>query len=155
MTYSQYEQTRFIENVEEANSRLNELEVRCGKAASPFEVNLEAVNRRIWELEGGTTTTTAPAAEAKVEDLPALKARACWLMQCLGLDPKFQAECKTAAEYKVQIAKLEARLQKANAPKPVAKAPAPPLNSTVAFYKTGKARGLSKAMGAAAEKAGC
>lgn len=69
---------------------------------------------------------------------------------------QLQPECKTAADFKASISKMEARLKAAQttkAPAPVV-APAKPFNSTLAFYQTGKATGIHRAMGAAVERAG-
>ena len=142
----------YITHIDEANERVQALEDKLGLTKSEFIDNIDTANARITELESrtGKTTTTKAATGG---DLSALKTRHRVLCTQLGIEPKFQSECKTAAEYQIQIAKLEARLKGSNL---TGKAPAPvvvkPFNATIARFNTGKTTGLEKAVGAAASR---
>ena len=157
-TYAQYEQESFIETVDAANAKMNQLETKRGLRPSPFESNLTTANRRIHELENGAVTqpakSTAPVV-AKTQDLSALKARHLWLLNLLGLTAAYQTRCSTAAEYTAEIARLEARLSKSVAalPPEAPKKPEPftPQTAAVAYFTGGKATGLAKAIGAATQ----
>ena len=155
-TYAQYEAEEFINEIDTAMTKLNSLEARAGKPQSEFQSDINAINRRIYEMQYGSTAsnplTTSKGATGG--DLTALKARHRELCGYLGIEPRFQVECKTAAEYQTQITRLEARLKAGKVEgAPASAVPAKPFNATVAFYKSGKAKGLAKACGAAAERA--
>lgn len=162
-TYREYEATSFIENIDEANAKLNRLEAKRGLTRSEFESNIDRANQRIFELEYGASTpapvVSQPSQSSQSQDLQSLAKRRRELLNCLGLEERYFGQCKTADEYRADISKLEARIRneaqaRASAAAPKTEAPKhTPQSDAVAYFTTGKASGLARAIGAASHRA--
>ncbi|MEA3213316.1 MAG: hypothetical protein QOE70_6373 [Chthoniobacter sp.] len=159
-TYAQYENESFDPNIESANDKLNALEAKAGKSPSPFNANIEQVNRLIFDLENAapTTSISKPAVVASGANLITLRNRYHELINCLGLTVAYQAECKTEAEYNAAITRLEGRVKTLTGSTKVPEPPTPargytPKQAAVDFSTSPKASGLAKAIGAATRKA--
>lgn len=156
--YAEYERTRFIENIDEANAKLNELETKRGLPRSEFESNIDRANQRVYELEFGATTpppvVSQPSQPSQSQEIEALAKRRRELIACLGSEERFQGKCTTVEDYRADIQRLEGLFQERfqqtkTAPKEEPPKKHTPQTDAVAYFKSGKATGLAKAIGAA------
>ena len=144
--------SHYLTHIDEANARVVALETLLGIAPGDFIENLDAANARIQELEGRQSAPPpAPVADASKE-LAALNQRCRHLANCLGFQE--YGNCVDVPAAKARVADLEKRLHQQaqahaaqQAPKKPETKPLP--NDLAAVQKSGKVFGLGKAMIAA------